>query len=259
MSDTTRRSVLTTVVAAGTVALAGCSTGGGGSQGSNVITGTEVVEDEQIPDQLNLAVDLVDEHGIDELTLQSPDGDVVADATVDPAQTQAELFIHGQGRSVRDDTYTIVAYSGDSVVDQIEWTPETGIDITGGSVGNFNEQLIIEVEPTGSIPLTPTAAYLTDGYVVGEEDDRAGEALGLAEIDPYRDNNVVSITGSSGTLLRPPEGSCDGSDYQLTGAIEFENRNPVTFEVTLTMGGEVDPTPSGDVCSEAAVQNITKL
>ena len=85
MADTTRRSVLTTVVAAGTVAIAGCSSDSDRTGGSSIVTNVDVVEKEEPYTRLVLAVDLVEDHGIDELPLQDSEVSVVTDGGVEPA------------------------------------------------------------------------------------------------------------------------------------------------------------------------------
>jgi hypothetical protein len=200
-------------------------------------------------------VDLVDDHGIDELTLQDSEGSVVTDDGVDPAQTRAELSL--ADINLRPDTYEIIAYAGDSVTGRTEWTPNVDINIAGAEIV-YNHTLSVELDAVGDIPVTATDAYLTGGYMI--EDNKAGRINRTTEISPYSSRNVISIEGEEGlALLTPPSGECNGSEQQLEAMIEFEGRDPLNFEAEITVGEEADISPTGESCAGTAVDSITKL
>ena len=255
MRDVTRRNVLTAVAVGGSVALAGCSSGGGGSTDSSIVTNIDVVEKEEPYTRLVLAVDLVEEHGIDELALQDSEGSVITDGGVDPAQTRAELSL--EQANLSPETYELIAYTGDSITGRTEWTPSVDINIEDAEIV-YNHTLSVELDPVGDIPVTATDAYLTEGYVV--EGDETGRINRATEVSPYSNRNVLSIEGNEGlALLTPPGGECNGSDQELSATIEFENRKSINFEIILSMGDEGDIDPTGESCSGTTVESITKL
>jgi hypothetical protein len=272
MTNTTRRRLLVGIGGAATVTVAGCSgTPGGGevqtgsSTTSSIITGTNIEKDSEIPNRYNLAVNLTENHGIDKLTLQKPDGSVLSEQEINSAQTQANLraFDVGTGNGLSTDTHEIIAYSGDTVVTREKWTPKTRTSIVGANPTGFNQiatELEIQIQNTGEIPVTAQNAYVTGGYPLKEGEDRIGTSASETTIAPGEQGGIgISVEEYGRSLLSPPSESCDGSTQIMTVAVDMKEVGEITSKITVNLGGRYRDTATGSGCTEIEVENVTSL
>ena len=264
---TTRRKLLTTTAVAGTAALAGCGGGGsgGGSSGgdgtSNVIIGSEVVRANQdVVGPYNLAVDLTEDHGLSRLTIQNPDGSVRSETEVNSAQTRVELSIYDAtgGADITDESYEIIGYDGETVVERSQWTPERSVEIVGFPLDDDRtvRNLNVELENTGNVPVEAVEGYVSAGYPIPEGEDRVGEIVSETTILPAQTNDVSIISGGlDGHLLSPPDGACDGTE-ELTATVVTRGAGEISKAVSLEFGGESRYMYSGDACTDVTVSGM---
>ena len=259
MSDITRRSVLTAVVATGTTALAGCSSSGGGSGDSGFVSNVDVVKQDEPYTRLVLAVDLVDDHGIDELALQDTEGSVITAGGVDPAQTRVEMSLAQADLS--SDTYEVIGYNGETVVDRSEWTPETDVVVESvRTTGPSNDDLLVRLTNQGDITLSVTGATLTDGYPV--EGDTAGtkNIESPTEIGVGQTRGItISTEGMEGGLLAPPNESCDEQEEGITARLTFAEREELTIESVLSFSGVYKDRYTSSGCTNVTVSNVSMM
>lgn len=268
MTNTTRRRLLAGIGGAAAVAVAGCSgsPGGGGNStdggsASSVITGTEIVESDRVSDRYNLAVDLIEDHEIDELSLQNPDGGIHAEEEeINPAQTRVELYVSGDTRSLSPEAYELIAYRGDTIAARRDWTPTATATIDEVSVpqGVTATGLTVSLINEGQIDLTITDAHVIDGYPVSSRDtETVGEpstSFETVEL-PIRETNGVNIVIPEypNSLLDPPSGSCSGQSEDLTVEIEFEEIEPKVINISARLGGRYETGPTKRGCTNTTV------
>jgi hypothetical protein len=259
MADTTRRSVLTTVVAAGTVAIAGCSSDSDRTGGSSIVTNVDVVEKEEPYTRLVLAVDLVEDHGIDELALQDSEGSVVTDGGVDPAQTRVELSL--AQANLGPDTYEVIGYDDETVVERANWTPDTNVTVESvRTTGPSNDDLLVRITNKGDITLSATDATLIGGYPV--EDDTAGVKAtdSPTEIGVGQTRGIsISTDGMEGGLLAPSTDSCEDQQEEITAQITFAERDDLTIQSVLTFSGVYKDRYTSSGCTNVTVSNVREL
>ena len=259
MRDSTRRNVLTAVAAAGSVALAGCSSDGGGSTESSIVTNIDVVEKEEPYTRLVLAVDLVEEHGIDELALQDPEGSVITDSGVDPAQTRAELSL--EQANLAPETYELIAYTGDSVTGRTNWTPDTAVMVESvQTTGPSNDDLLVRLTNQGDISLSVTEATLTEGYPVENETAGVKGIESPTEIGATQTRGItISTEGLEGGLLAPSNESCEDQEEEITAQLSFAERDDLTIRSLLTFSGVYKDRYTSSGCTNVTVSNVREL
>lgn len=268
MTKTTRRRLLAGIGGAATVAVAGCSgspgSGGNSADGgsaSSVITGTEIVESDEISGRYNLAVDLVEDHGIDQLSLQNPDGTVRNDTSVNAEQTRVELFAFG---GLDDDylvpsTYPIIAYDGESVVARQDWSAEADLSVEDVAVpeGRTEIYLDITVRNDGVAATRLTDGYLTNGFPVEEsESSQVGVASargGQQQIAPLGETTSIIISHEDGYLLAPENQSCSDREEQIEATLNFESTESISIQADITLGGDYVDFASDVGCSDLTV------
>lgn len=274
MVDISRRQAIVVgggavVVAAGGVTVLGGGDGGDGtpgesggnaedgdsSGGTNVIQSSEVVEGGSGSADASLRIQVV-ESAADRIVLQA-DGEEIpwTDTEVASAESQVTIPISGVD-VIPPSTNEIVAYSGETIVDRVEWSPT--IDLSVADV-EAAEWLRVSLNNNSDIEIAPTRTYVSGGFPT--------EVHGSDKVADYEESVVLSPLGDQRTydirrkeaafekgVLTPPNEECTGDTLPVEVTFEFEQLEPRTYTMDVKLAGDPREGPGvGEpiYCSEA--------
>jgi|AntRauMinimDraft_4_1070384.scaffolds.fasta_scaffold00601_4 hypothetical protein len=223
------------------------------SAGSNVIQDYEVVSGSQ-SDKSALSVSLL-EGEADQIALLAT-GEQVASVDIAPAETSATITISNRNDVIPPSTDEIVAYSGSTVVDRVDWSPSIDVSLTGVEVG---EWLRLTFENNSDIGIRPSQGYVSGGFPTEVHDsDRVGDNGYLTMLFPNGGKGTFNVKREGAVVeqrvLTPPNGECTGETHTIEVTMEFEQLDPRQYSIDVELSGE--PTEGSNVgkpvyCSDA--------
>lgn len=227
-----------------------------------------------------LIVKLHEEVKVSAVNLISPNGTTVSSKSVSAGQTTVGLPLiqatNGTPKALAPGTYQVVVANNNKTVDQKEIQLDTLWDLTDVMAKN-SKDMVISIRNSGQLPVKLTYLGVIAG-VPNPNDPPQNSSLSPIRIDELNRDQLTQFIGNGNraTFRVPREPfqfyaitastpqwqhkavKCRGLTHEATLVLTMEPTGKRTYSVPITYGGESNRNLGGHLCSNIAINNISK-